>query len=134
MKRRRLITVQAALALLAAALVAQVAQARLMDPNGEGRIPVTQVGHPLGYTPAELKALQAYSNASFAQRQVILAGADRVSSSSRPEERAGSAVTVDKGFDWGDASAGAVGALCICVVVAGGMLLAVNRGHKPALL
>lgn len=122
MKLRRLIVVQAALALLVAALVTQVAQAKLIIPVGNARADVTRVAGP-SYTPAELEALKTYSNASFAQKQAILAGDGTVAST---------AVAADNGFDWRDASLGALGTLGI---VAAGMLLAgEHRRQRPAVL
>jgi hypothetical protein len=64
------------------------------------------------YTPKELQALIAYSNASFAEKQALLAGGSV------------SEVSAGGGFHWSDAGVGAGVAL-------GGALLA---GGIPALL
>jgi len=69
-----------------------------------------------GYTPAELKELIAYSNASFAEKKAILAGGDV---GSLPGDT----------FHWGDASVGA-GAAFAALLLVGGTAALVVRARK----
>jgi len=74
------------------------------------------------YTPQELNALIAYSHASFAEKQALLAGAEPSSIDPRDS------------FHWGDAGIGAGAALaCALFVGAGVALLVRSRGQRRRL-
>lgn len=74
------------------------------------------------YTPQELKALVAYSNASFAEKQALLAGAEPSSIAARDS------------FHWVDAGVGAGVALAAVLVAGAGVVLLVRgRGERRRL-
>jgi hypothetical protein len=90
-----------------ALLVVSIAVA-LASPIGvavPGRSTANRLAGPW-YTPQELKALIAYSNASFTEKQALLAGAEPSSIAARDS------------FHWGDAGIGA-GVALACVLLAG---------------
>ena len=85
---------------------------------GSGRHATTPLAGPW-YTPQELKALVAYSNASFAQKKALLAGAEVT------------VVSGDGDFHWSDAGIGA-GVAVGAVLLAGGLMawLARTRSRR----
>ncbi len=155
----RIVKTQAALALLLAAAMTQVAQAKPIPSNrAVGPIPSDRavgpraeaVQGPLAgpwYTPQERRSLDAFSNLTFPEQQESLRALDPAASArdeslKHQQLLRGLAATArdqgaatDSGFDWGEASVGGLGAVGIALLSAGGMLLAArHRKHKPAVL
>jgi len=105
-----------ALALLVISVaVASVSPIGVAEP---GRSTANRLAGPW-YTPQELKALIAYSNAPFTKKQALLAGGEPSSIAARDS------------FHWGDAGIGA-GVALACVLLAGaGLALLVRNRPVP---
>ena len=113
-----------ALALLVVSVA--VASATPVAAAERGHFTKTPLAGPW-YTPQELKALTAYSNASFAQKKALLAGGN----AARHDALGADArqIVERRAFDWGDAGVGAAGAFGL-TLLASGLLIVSRHGRR----
>jgi hypothetical protein len=118
----KLLTKTLALALLLVSVA--VASASPVGAAGRGQSTTTPLAGPW-YTPQELKALIAYSNASFAQKKAMLGGSTAPSAATNR----GLVLAGPRGaFDWGDAGVGAAGAFGLALLASG--ITVVSRHNR----